>query len=124
MKKYLLLFLLAPIFVSCYMPIKSYKNTIVIDYAYYMQNGFFITESNSVSFEYKPIGSVMTTVKGEKRTDRGRQSYSVYDAMDEFANQCYSLGANGVIGFRIHYSYDKEYGLGYEITGMAIQYHR
>lgn len=65
MKKLLLFtlpFLLASIITGCTVQIPhipSIKYTESVDYSRFP--GFFITESNSVSFEYQPVASVTTT---------------------------------------------------------------
>lgn len=120
---------------------KSINETVVIDYSRYTSQGFFITESNSVSFDYKPIGSVVTVVKGTKKKETGKQNdgdsiqkrkksffeepraeyYSVYEAIDEFVRKSKNTGANGTINFKVSYTNDKEFGNGYVITGMAIK---
>lgn len=120
---------------------KSINETVVIDYSRYTSQGFFITESNSVSFDYKPIGSVVTVVKGTKKKETGKQGkgdsvqerkksffdepraeyYSVYEAIDEFVRKSKNAGANGTINFKVSYTNDKEFGNGYVITGMAIK---
>lgn len=66
MKNLFYILLAVLLFTSCSM-YKSINETVVIDYSRYTSQGFFITESNSVSFDYKPIGSVVTVVKGTKK---------------------------------------------------------
>lgn len=135
---------------SCTAPTKtSYRKTFVIDYSRYNKQGFYITESNSVSFDYEPIGSVITVLKGldnltqvevhneysdtdaqlsvrtnrvpKTKTKSIKEEYTIYDAIDEFASQCKQIGSNGVIRFRIKYISDSYFGDGYEISGMAIK---
>lgn len=48
---------------SCIAP-AGIKRTEIVDYKRYFDKGFFLTESNSVSFDYSPIASVFTIVKG------------------------------------------------------------
>lgn len=136
---------------SCSIPTPKtvYKETFVIDYSRYNKQGFYITESNSVSFDYEPVGSVITVLKGlnnltqvevhneysdtdaqlSVRTNREPKTkmksvnnkYTIYDAIDEFATKCKDIRANGVINFKINYTFDTVYGTGYEISGMAIK---
>lgn len=124
------------------------KETFFIDYKRYSDRGFFLTESNSVSFDYTPIASVLTVVKGEKQTvakknNTGKEvkhsardrreslfgdytskktvKYSVYDALDELVSRSGKMGADGIINLKIIYTYDKDLGGGYDISGMAIK---
>lgn len=48
------------LFQSCVTTTPLMKVEIVemMDYSQYAKNGFFITEANSVSFEYEPVGIV------------------------------------------------------------------
>ena len=39
------------------------QESVIIDYSKYNNKGFFITESNSVNFEYKAIGSISAKVE-------------------------------------------------------------
>ena len=140
MKNLFYILLSVLLFTSCSM-YKSINETVVIDYSRYTSQDFFITESNSVSFDYKPIGSVVTVVKGTKKKETGKQDkvdsvqerkksffdkpiaeyYSVYEAIDEFVRKSKNAGANGTINFKVSYTNDKEFGNGYVITGMAIK---
>jgi len=62
MKKLTLLFLAAISFSSC-MSIRPATSTssYSIDYSKFIDKGFFITESNSVSFNYTPLSSVYSS---------------------------------------------------------------
>ena len=140
MKNLFYILLSVLLFTSCSM-YKSINETVVIDYSRYTSQDFFITESNSVSFDYKPIGSVVTVVKGTKKKETGKQNdgdsvqkrkksffeepraeyYSVYEAIDEFVRKSKNAGANGTLNFKVSYTNDKEFGNGYVITGMAIK---
>jgi len=153
---YYLLFALAltVLFTASCVTSKGFKETAIIDYSSYYDEGFLITESNSVSFNYKPIGSVFTIVKGNYLVEKeyGRnysrsssvidirsnkqprqknsrnnwnsyttQNYNIYDALDEVVRESKLKGADGIINIKIQFTYDKNYGDGYEITGMAIK---
>lgn len=145
MKKLFYILAIAAVFASCVMPAAGIKETNVIDYKRYFKKGFFLTESNSVNFDYSPIASVSTTVKGSVKVESAPKSnkrqedqglfgarinsnntktnakYTIHDAIDELVIKSHSLGANGIINFTITYTYDKEYGRGYIVSGMAIR---
>ena len=136
---------------SCIPTIPGYKYTSMIDYSKYVNQGFFITESNSVSFEYDPIASMYTKVVGgesieviveEKPVDsnakysardrrgdsekvttkKGYRAYTVYDALDDLVEKCKKSGANGIINLNISYTYNGSGNQnGYAISGMAIK---
>lgn len=59
---------------------KTYYNTIVgyIDYASFADEGMYLTESNSTSFDYTPLGSVSATVLSGhvEKTRPGRYDYT------------------------------------------------
>lgn len=164
--------LLLPVFIlfialnSCTMMAPKYiQHLSVLDYGRYYDQGFFLTESNSINSEYKPVGSVIFIFKGDKnitststkyyesnqnvdpvrRTVRSqkqksekskyeaprevtyevaetkaKRKYSIYDALDELILQCKEMGGNGIINLKIVPTYDKDYGSGFEITGMAV----
>ena len=112
----------------------------VIDYSKYMSKGFFITEANSVSFDYEPIGSIAAgvesgweilnhTTKTTTSDDdvygsstKTKVKYGEYiraeldDAIEELYQACKELGADGVINFSISSSLGE-----YVVSGMAIK---
>lgn len=95
---------------------KPYQvKSVAIDYSKYTQNGFFITESPSVSFDYTPIGSVTVEISSgyevleETKDANGRpqikygelKTPSIYDALDELQKKCREMGANGVLNLKV-----------------------
>jgi uncharacterized protein YbjQ (UPF0145 family) len=112
----------------------------VVDYSKYMSRGFFITEANSVSFDYESIGSVTagvesgweildTTTKTTTSKDdvygsstKTKIKYGEYiqaeldDAIEELYSTSIELGADGVINFSIRSSLGE-----YVVSGMAIK---
>lgn len=40
------------------------QESSIIDYSQYAKKGFFITQANSVNFDYTPIGSISAKVEG------------------------------------------------------------
>jgi uncharacterized protein YbjQ (UPF0145 family) len=87
---------------------------------------FFITESNSVSFDYEPIGSV-TAIAESGYLKRKYIRATANDALRVLYNEAEKNGANGIINLKITYNweYDK-YGnmislSSIAVTGMAIR---
>lgn len=126
----------------------EYKSMSYIDYESYFKNGFYLTESNSVGFEYIPMGTVNYILMGgyktskveekteinpdakfsvkekRKKTDTyllTREEYSVYEAIDQVVNECKKKGANGIINLRINVVTGDYATTGYTISGMAIK---
>lgn len=148
MKKILFISLITLLLSSCATlkpPYSRFSNTV--DFSEYTRKGFFITESNSVSFNYNPLGSLTSVVQGGYEV-LGREAISsndeVYgvnakvtygefipasidDALDELYNSARELGANGIINFKLTY-YPSEYEKNvlvrhssYVVSGMAIK---
>nr|DAX16076.1 MAG TPA: Selenium binding protein, Selenium-Binding Protein [Caudoviricetes sp.] len=152
MKKILALLLLSLSLISCstYLPApRSYIG--FVDYAPFTEKGIFITESNSVSFNYEPIGSILveeTGGWGYKNPKIGNNKGSHNDdylapvfrsmakkiyypeklqtAFDNLAIKLKELNANGIINLKI--SYYKEVDSKSKllvgkiiVTGMAIK---
>ncbi|WP_437921504.1 hypothetical protein [Sphingobacterium sp. LRF_L2] len=120
-----------------------------VDYRPYTQKGFFITESNSVNFDYKPVSSVVAVVKSGYSESKDasvetikpkklptQQTLIMKDfveassqvALDKLYEKAQELGANGIINLKI--SSFTETGrnnqgqpmvlVGYSASGMAI----
>jgi len=142
MKK-LIPILLTTILTSCS------KYTIIsesysIDYSKYYKEGFFVSESNTLSKEYEPVASVIyvcragyevsspavytTTKNGQSYITRAAKygKYKVVtaqEAIDAFVAKAKELGANGVINFQLTVlppSTEKS-DFGFSVTGMAIK---
>ncbi|MDR1984271.1 MAG: hypothetical protein LBQ28_05545 [Prevotellaceae bacterium] len=123
MKKILVVFVFTALFVACSTIMPRYSIISgTIDYSYFTKKGFFITESNSVSFEYTPVGSVFTTIYSGETNETGKRElvvkddfypYKIYitskkwksadvdDALLEIYNQALNIGANGIINLKI-----------------------
>ncbi len=148
MRKILFFFFTSLLLFSCATskpPYSRFSNTV--DFSDFTRKGFFITESNSVSFDYDPLGSVTAVVQGGyevlnqetiKSSDEvygtnAKVRYgsfipaSVEDALDELYNSALELGANGIINFKLTYYPSKYEGIvlitpsSYVISGMAIK---
>lgn len=121
---------------------KQYAATI--DYAYLSQKGIFVSESNSVSFDYEPLGSIYVECTGgwvKKKHKEGDVMEDIYmttlgsvkylpptidDAYQLILSEVKKLRANGVINLKIRTV--SEYQSTYEvyvdkiiITGMCIR---
>jgi hypothetical protein len=146
MKKVLLLLLSASIFNSCYVSRFEYNSyTSTIDYSEYTKAGFFITESNSVSFEYQPLGSITVVVKsgdikqkyqvvlddgttlGLRDDDAKWKEASSADALVLLHIKATQMNANGIINLKTSYIPEIEEGgiikhpSSVVISGMAIR---
>jgi len=108
MKKIMLFAVISVLFSSCVVVSKYRLTAYVFDYSKYNEKNFFITESNSVNFNYKPIGSIsVTTVSGSIERDP-EKVYLYYDPstykeakLEDAFKKLYEVaiekGANGVI---------------------------
>lgn len=98
--------------------------TVLRDYTPMTDKGIFVTESNSVDFDYVPLGSVVSVTSGAYHSsiETGSQSKSVDlgKAFDDISTKLVEKGANGLINLKIESSY-----IGYThymtVTGMAIR---
>ncbi|MFD2962810.1 MULTISPECIES: hypothetical protein [Olivibacter] len=90
MKKLLPIGAALALLTSCSM----YRNSVVyntksIDYSSYSKNGFFITESNSVNFNYSPISSLSSIfISGYAETDMAAPPKEIKEA--KFKDDVYS----------------------------------
>lgn len=115
-----------------------------LDYSFFKERGFFITETNTVSFPYESLGSISIVVRSGKvfkiNDYDERESYkpiyqrkgkyreaTIEDAYQLLYNSAIEKGANGLLRFKIDYitlgtDFEKNQpAIGYIITGMAIK---
>ena len=127
------------------------QESSIIDYSKYSKKGFFMTESNSVSFDYMTIGSVTAKVNsGYEVKDVNTKEYiddAVYSgdpsvklninygkyikattdkAIEELYNRAVENDANGIIELSITpiTETNQQFGTvitGYFVSGMAIK---
>lgn len=148
MKKFLFIALSAFLLSSCAVKYSYKRYSNAIDFTDVTSAGFFLTESNSVSFPYDPIGSVSAVVESgyevlgqQKNLSRDeiygnsdKIKYGKYkfaepeDAISELIAAAQKLGANGIINLSLRYSsaiYDKNGNIispsSYVVSGMAIK---
>ncbi|RZK18598.1 MAG: heavy metal-binding domain-containing protein, partial [Pedobacter sp.] len=111
----------------------------------YKKNGMFITESNSVNFNYEPVASVAAMqISGYLPSDKMQKTFTedVYGSsstaspvlskkfleasreqvLDELCKKAKQIGANGILNLQIKYipATTESYS-GYEASGMAIK---
>lgn len=143
MKKFAL-FIIVFVLTSCvtYTPLVSF-----VDYSSYNSEGIFLTESNSVSFKYEPVGSVnvilysgfaneakkapMIEDKKEKgddvyySTNNGRLKYkdaTIQEALRLAVENARNKGANAIINIRYEYvPAFKNNPDGWHMSGMAVK---
>ena len=142
MKKLFLLSAAMMLFVSCasvQLPAPR-SATSLMDYSPLTSNGIFVTESNSVSFEYEPIGSVVAVAYGgwgklESQKAGKDDSYvstsgktvyfdpSLSDAYESLKSKLFEIGANGIINLKATFTPGdpSRYVVGtITLSGMAI----
>ena len=145
MKKLLLMAVMAVRFMGCSIIPRYQLNSYTVDYSKYNKYNFFITESNSVNFEYTSIGSIVTeSVTGKmykdgsdipnQVEDYGFDAFtalkyaSIDDAFQKLYEESVKKGANGVINVKMefHNSYQDPisktvYMSRWIVTGMMIK---
>ncbi|MGY4385678.1 uncharacterized protein YbjQ (UPF0145 family) [Pedobacter sp. UYP24] len=128
----------------------AFISSSALDYTEYQKQGFFLSESNSVSFSYEPIASVSAIqlsgykVKGsgnkEVNDDAFQTGYvtpytavtkefikaSKEGVLKQLVDEAKSKGANAIINlnFTAKFAVDKEgysYLQGWSSSGMAIK---
>ncbi|NDW08672.1 hypothetical protein [Dysgonomonas sp. 520] len=105
--------LIAILLASCVSTTFTYQKIVSIDYSKYNTEGFFITESNCVNFDYTAISSVI--VRNNYFTDPNI-------IFEELINECKKQGADGIINLNFYLSSDNKGEEGdYIIKGMAIK---
>jgi hypothetical protein len=114
--------------------------TRVIDYSKICDNkNFFLTESNSVSFEYKALGSISTEcISGDKKMTKlddaevylvdveKYKEASIEDAYKDLIKTAVEKGANGLINLQSRYigAYSTNFSFfpsRWIVTGMMIR---
>lgn len=131
---------------SCAPKVLYTKYVGFVDYSAYQDKGMFLTESNSVNFEYNAIGSVTSVVYsgkaivsqseqienndiyGEHRTVQNKMGWKVAspeDALEAAVAQVASKGGDGLINIKItpttEIDASKTTRSGFLVTGMAIK---
>lgn len=101
--KLLYILLLSIIVTSCNTLPKPQTFIKIIDYSLLTKEGIYVTESNSVNFDYIAVGSIIVTEKGgwefEKRIDPNIES-----ALKKLVIELKKINANGIINLTVSYS--------------------
>lgn len=147
MKKLLFLIVSVFMFSSCGVYKPAPKSFIgVMDYSTLTQQGIFVTESNSVSFDYEPIGSIVaeetggwvykndTPMNQDPKDDYyiGSHNKKIYQAPNvqvafaNLASRLKDINANGIVNLKVvsTLELDQTSKLSVQkitITGMAIR---
>mgnify|MGYP000459298411 CR=1 FL=1 len=145
MKKVLLSILFVGLLTSCVTPKlpEPYGTSTILDYSPLTSKGFYVTESNSVSFDYQAIASVSATevagwvkkdkkqvisdgtlrknvdelyVNMESKPSSGKYIPDINAAMDRMVEILRTVGANGIINLNIQWESSRII-----ISGMAIR---
>ena len=116
MKKILFGFGLMMLLSGCF---SSYKSTSSI-VKYVTNNNFFMSESNSVSFDYQPIGSVRSLVTSGYERNKFIK-VTPEEALQVLYMEAEKNGANGIINLKIEYHYSKGTIEAVSASGMAIK---
>jgi len=143
MKKLIYASLIGVVLSSCtIVRVPSVQVSSALDY---QKSGIFLTESNSVSFNYEPVASLSalqisgyatsdkvnktftedvygTSFTGPQRTTNKFIQASREDVLNELCKKAIEKGANGIINLSIKYiPRTTDTYSGYEATGMAIK---
>jgi hypothetical protein len=120
------------------------QKTYVLDYSKASKQGVFLTEANSVSFEYTPIASiVVTSTDGMAKVAKATKSYgddsyggsdtkisykdewqvATYEqTLDRAVQSCIDLGGDGIINITFNLNHDSQGGVtGNTLRGMVIR---
>lgn len=127
MNKIICGFLLILILGACGSYPKPESRIGVIDYTPLIKAGIFVTESNSVNFDYTAVGSIIATEKGGW-VGGNYQRPSTENALKNIIKGLEDMGANGIINLNISSSVEmsedlmsKTYVAVITVKGMAIK---
>lgn len=128
---------------SCHAPFSHV--TYYVDYQQAGKGKVFITEANSVSFEYEPLGTILVeevpgsvkvtvpTTEKERAADDGlygpstSKTVTTYSqataqtALNYAAEKAIELGGNGLINVRLSSYLDNQKRRVVQVTGMVIK---
>ncbi|MDE6229436.1 MAG: hypothetical protein K2M40_06585 [Muribaculaceae bacterium] len=143
-KSFIIAAIAAALLTSCAPKVQYVASSSYINYQTYAEQGVFITESNSVNFEYTPLGSVSAVVfPGYVKAIRPSQyryvdfngnpqlteeynkwqSADVTDAIALAVEKAKQQGGNGIINFQVRPTSEsdgKTVRHGFIVTGMVI----
>lgn len=137
--------ILAALLTSCAPKMQYVASSTYINYQTYAEQGMYITESNSVSFDYTPLGSVSAIVfpgyvkatrpsqykyedlNGNQQLTEDYNKWQPADVSDAIAlavEKAKQQGGNGIINFKVQPTSEsdgKTVRHGYLVTGMVIR---
>lgn len=122
MKKFLLLLLIGVSLSSCMTQLELPKPSAyagIFDYSPLTSKGVFVTESNSVSFDYETIGSLYAQSRGGW-IDKKYSSPSLQALYNEVLSELGKMKANGIVNLKLFISGSGTSEM-LSLTGMAIR---
>lgn len=143
-KSFVIAALSAILMTACTTKLPYVASPQFIDYQTYAAQGIFITEANSASFDYTPLGSVSVVVfpgyttavrpaqnnhedlYGKTKTTEQYnkwQSADVTDAIELAVKEAKQQGGNGIINFKIQPTSETDGKIarhGFLVSGMVI----
>lgn len=122
---------MAIVLTGCNSGKQAYAEVIgVLDYSEFSSNGFFVTESNSVNFDYTPLGSLSIQVfpgEGDEwyfdngvARRKGDSSTAPASALRVAVREARRLNANAIINLSVKPIQVMERS-GILVTGMAVK---
>ena len=81
--------------------VPQFTTTTFVDYSEFTKQGIFVTESNSVNFDYKPLGSVVSFTQGAW-SGLSSKKIDADEAFKDIADKVKNAGGNGLINFRFN----------------------
>ena len=118
MKKSIITFILGCLMLSSCTTVEQSTYVNVFDYTPFHQQGIYVSESDQVDFDYKPLGSVLFTTRGAtglfwRELDMGKASQDIIGELRK-------RRADGLINFKTSIDYTKE-AIYLSVSGMAIR---
>lgn len=118
------------------------QKTYVLDYSEAGKRGVFLSEANSVSFDYEPVASIVVTSKdGYVQKPKVSKNYddispvetkvsykdewqeaTYAQTLDRAVQSCIELGGDGIINITFNVNYDSNGAvIGNTLRGMVIK---
>ena len=118
MKRILFVFMLFLLMAGCSSPYRVVTNSV--DFSMYTDNGFFISESGAVPFEYNGVSLLFTKiVPGYENGYYKAANYQ--DATTEIVRNAMLLKADGIVNLKYSIVPINKYEYELHVSGMAIK---
>lgn len=104
---------------SC-VTVKQFSIVNIIDYSKFVEQGFYVTEANSVDFEYVPVGSIVSISQAEIESFKSPK-IDMDRVFQEMIEKLKKKNANGVINLNIQGLEASSVSMKVVVTGMAIR---